>query len=70
MTARAAAPLPPSASPQVACKHFRGWETPGDLAALRGYMAAFMARPSWQHTVYSPEAVIAGWARHGIEVRK
>ena len=42
---------------------------PTELGALRQYMDAFMARPSWQHTQYSEEAVIAGWARHGVQRR-
>lgn len=51
---------------QVATKYFRGWEMP-DLKALKAYIDAFMARPSWQHTQYSPESVIKGWERHGVQ---
>ena len=40
---------------------------PAELTAVRRYMDAFMARPSWQHTVYAPELVVRGWARHGIQ---
>ena len=48
-------------------QYFRGWEMPGDLAALRAYVAAYEARPSWKHTLYTPEAIIAGWERHGVK---
>lgn len=51
----------------MAAKHFRGWEMPADLAALRSYIAAWEARPSWQRTRYAPESIIAGWAAHGVQ---
>jgi glutathione S-transferase len=54
----------------VALRHFRGWELPAELTAVRAYMAAFMARDSWQKTLYSEELVIKGWERHGLEVKK
>jgi hypothetical protein len=40
---------------------------PGELAALQQYMDAFMARDSWRNTQYSPELVVAGWERHGVQ---
>lgn len=51
----------------MAAKHFRGWDMPSDLPALAKYIAAFEGRPSWQHTLYSPESIIAGWERHGVK---
>lgn len=60
-------PLPTCRSLQVTTKHFRGWELPAQLTHLKAYIDAYSARPSWQHTLYSPEAIIAGWERHGVK---
>lgn len=54
----------------IALKHFRGWEMPARFESIRAYMDAFMARDSWKNTYYSPELVIKGWVRHGLEVKK
>ena len=62
-----AAAAAPSHCPQVTTKYFRGWEMPAQLARVKAYIDAFTARPSWQHTLYSPEAIIAGWERHGVK---
>ena len=53
----------------VALPHFTGWELPARYTAIRGLMAAFMARDSWKNTAYSPESVIKGWVRHGVARR-
>ncbi|KAI3438883.1 hypothetical protein D9Q98_001298 [Chlorella vulgaris] len=50
---------------QVATKHFRDWDVPAELQALQKYMELFMVRDSWNLTHYSPELVVAGWAKHG-----
>lgn len=49
---------------QVALKHFKDWELPERYSAIRQYIQAFEARPSWQHTYYAPDVVIAGWQKH------
>lgn len=49
---------------QVALKHFKGWEIPADLSAVYRYLNLIKARPSWKNTLYSEEAVVAGWKRH------
>lgn len=54
----------------VALDHFRGWQLPEKYAAIKTYMDSFMQRDSWKNTYYSPELVIKGWVRHGVEVRK
>lgn len=54
----------------VALDHFRGWQLPEKYTAIRTYMDSFMQRDSWKNTYYSPELVIKGWVRHGVEVRK
>ena len=43
------------------------WEMPAELTAVKRYMDTFMARDSWKHTVYSPEIVVQGWAKHGVQ---
>ncbi len=54
----------------VALDHFRGWKIPSKYTALQKYMDSYMARDAWKNTYYSPELVIKGWVRHGLQVRK
>ncbi len=54
----------------VALDHFRGWTIPEKYTALKKYMDAYMAREAWKNTHYSPELVIKGWVRHGLQVNK
>eukprot|EP00887_Chlorella_sp_A99_P000793 scaffold5.g793.t1 len=39
---------------EVALGHFKGWQLPEGLGAVRRYIDAFEQRPSWQHTLYTP----------------
>ena len=54
----------------VALDHFRGWKIPDKYTALKNYMDSYMARDAWKNTYYSPELVVKGWVRHGLQVRK
>ena len=54
----------------VALEHFRGWKLPAKYVGIKTMLDQFKERDSWKNTHYSPELVIKGWARHGLEVSK
>lgn len=46
-----------------ALKHFKQWELPTSLVAVRKYMDEFEKRESWKNTYYSPEMIVKGWGK-------
>ena len=48
----------------VAAKHFKGWEVPESMAALRQYMATVFESSAFTSTVYPEETVVWGWSTY------
>jgi glutathione dehydrogenase/transferase len=50
----------------VALPHFRGWQLPAELTALKDYIAKAQTTDAFKATDYGADMIIKGWEAHGV----